>query len=815
MAAPVGSPSFEMRDIRKAFGATRAVDGISLSVAPGEVCALVGQNGAGKSTLMSVLSGALAPDDGAMLLDGHPYKPDSPLDARRAGVAMIYQELSLAPHLSVMENVVLGLEPTVRGLVDWPQVRRTAREALTRLGHGDLPLDTPAGHLSIALQQIVEIARALAVGSRVLVLDEPTSSLGREDTRRLFAIIAQLKREGCAIVYISHFIEEVKVVADRIVVLRDGRVAGAAAPDTPATTVVSLMVGRTVEDLYPRSPRQRADAILEVDAFGAGSATFTLHRGEIFGIAGLLGAGRTRLLRSLFGLEPVREGRVRLAAWTGRPAPRNRWANGMGMLSEDRKGESLAVGLTVSDNLTLSRLERLGPGPFVIPSRQDAAGRTWIERLAIGCRGPRQPVAELSGGNQQKVALARLLHHDVDVLALDEPTRGIDVASKAQIYSLLDALVVEAVRPAARDPAGEQLCTRAARLVRSHRDHAARPSRTAAPGQRADRAPDCDGSDRRRGRGVTTRRLLDTAGPLLGLLFVSIIFGILVGPRFFNGANLELIARQTAIVCTAALGMTMVIVAGGIDLSVGSIVALTTVVIALALRSGVDPLMAAAMGVAAAAVCGLANGLLITGLRVIPFIVTLGMMILIRGAAKGLADERRIEAPNTWLNELLRTLDPNSGLIAPAGIWVVAVLALITAGTLGYTRFGRHLFSIGSNERTARLCGVAVDRTKIAVYTAAAMLAGVAGLLQFSRLSVGDPTIAMGLELDVIAAVIIGGGSLLGGRGSVVGTVLGACTMAVIQTGCTQRGLPNWVQQIVTGAIIILAVALDRWRSKG
>jgi ribose transport system permease protein len=313
---------------------------------------------------------------------------------------------------------------------------------------------------------------------------------------------------------------------------------------------------------------------------------------------------------------------------------------------------------------------------------------------------------------------------------------------------------------------------------------------------------------------VTVRRLLDTAGPLLGLLFVSIIFGILVGPRFFNGANLELIARQTAIVCTAALGMTMVIVAGGIDLSVGSIVALTTVVIALALRSSMDPLVAAGLGIAAAAVCGLANGVLITGLRVIPFIVTLGMMILIRGAAKGFADERRIEAPPTWLNELLRTIDPDSALIVPPGIWVVAFLALVTAGTLGYTRFGRHLFSIGSSERTARLCGVAVERTKIGVYTAAAALAGVAGVLQFSRLSVGDPTIATGLELDVIAAVIIGGGSLLGGRGSVIGTVLGACTMAVIQTGCTQRGLPNWVQQIVTGAIIILAVALDRWRTK-
>jgi ribose transport system permease protein len=313
---------------------------------------------------------------------------------------------------------------------------------------------------------------------------------------------------------------------------------------------------------------------------------------------------------------------------------------------------------------------------------------------------------------------------------------------------------------------------------------------------------------------VTARRLFDTAGPVLGLLFVAIIFAALIGPRFFNGANLELIARQTAIVCTAALGMTMIIVSAGIDLSVGSVVALTTVVIAVLLRENVSPAAAALGGIAAAAACGLANGLLITGLRVIPFIVTLGMMILVRGAAKGLAEERRIEAPPTWLNDLLRTVDPDSAMIVPSGIWIVAALALVVAAVLGYTRFGRHLFSIGSNERTARLCGVPVERRKVGVYTAAAALAGVAGVLQFSRLSVGDPTIAMGLELDVIAAVIIGGGSLLGGRGSILGTVLGACTMAVIGIGCSQKGLPNWVQQIVTGAIIIVAVALDRWRSK-
>jgi ribose transport system ATP-binding protein len=450
MAGTLGTPRFELRDIRKAFGPTIAVDGVSLAVDPGEVCALVGQNGAGKSTLMSVLSGALVPDAGTMRLDRRPYAPQSPLEARRAGVGMIYQELSLAPHLSVMENVVLGMEPGAGGIVDWRRVRRLARDALSQLGHGDLALDTPAGRLSVATQQIVELARALAIGTRVLVLDEPTSSLGQKDAERLFTVVAQLRREGHAIVYISHFIEEVKRIADRIVVLRDGRIAGSARPETPAADIVGLMVGRQVDDLYPRSPRRRGEPILDVDAFGPGSATFTLHRGEILGIAGLLGAGRTRLLRSLFGLDPVRAGRVRLGAWTGTPSPRRSLANGMGMLSEDRKGEGLAVGLTVSDNLTLSRLDALGSGPLVSPRKQDAAANTWIDRLGIRCRGPRQPVAELSGGNQQKVALARLLHHDVDVLALDEPTRGIDVGSKAQIYALLDALVSErASRPRA------------------------------------------------------------------------------------------------------------------------------------------------------------------------------------------------------------------------------------------------------------------------------------------------------------------------------------------------------------------------------
>jgi ribose/xylose/arabinose/galactoside ABC-type transport system permease subunit len=313
--------------------------------------------------------------------------------------------------------------------------------------------------------------------------------------------------------------------------------------------------------------------------------------------------------------------------------------------------------------------------------------------------------------------------------------------------------------------------------------------------------------------GIAVPAAFADAGALAGLVLVALLFGFLIGPQFFSPANLELMARQTAIVCVAALGMTMVIVAGGIDLSVGSVIALSTVVTAMLLRDGSWPLAAAAGAVVAGAVCGVMNGALVTALRVVPFIITLGTMLLIRGAAKGLADERRIEAPITWLNGLLRSVRGDGGLL-PWGIWVAIVLAVVVAVALQYTRFGRHLFAIGSNERTARLCGVQVERNKIAVYMLAGAFAGLAGVLEFSRLSVGDPTVAIGAELGVIAAVIIGGGSLSGGKGTVVGTIAGAGIMTVIQIGCSQHGLPNWVQEIVTGTIIVFAVALDRLRTR-
>src|SRR5262249_1862718 len=312
------------------------------------------------------------------------------------------------------------------------------------------------------------------------------------------------------------------------------------------------------------------------------------------------------------------------------------------------------------------------------------------------------------------------------------------------------------------DPAGEQLLPGTARRVRSHCRDVARTPRSRAQRERMERTLAVDGSVGRQGV-VARRRLLDERGVLLGLAIVLALFGALVGPQFFRAANLELVARQTVIVCVAALGMTMVIVAGGIDLSVGSVVALSTVATALTLQSH-GPVLAAASAIASGAVCGLINGLLVTQLRVVPFIVTLGTMLLVRGAAKGLADERRIEAPVTWLNSLLRTARDGSGLWLPTGIWITVTLAVIVALTLRYTRFGRHLFAIGSSERTARLCGVRINRTKVIVYLIAGACAALAGVMEFSKLSVGDPTVSIGLELDVIAAGVIGGGSVSGGR---------------------------------------------------
>ncbi len=310
-----------------------------------------------------------------------------------------------------------------------------------------------------------------------------------------------------------------------------------------------------------------------------------------------------------------------------------------------------------------------------------------------------------------------------------------------------------------------------------------------------------------------SRRYLNLIGLVVAWLVIFVLFSLKVPQSFPTLQNVETLARQTAIVGFATIGMTYIIIAGGIDLSVGSAVAFVTVVIAFWLKKGWPPELAALAGIVAGGLAGLWNGWWITRLRVGPFIVTLGSLLILRGLAKGLGNEQKIDAPLTWLSHLVASLGPSERwMILPVGVWFLLICAFAAAWALRYTVFGRHVVAIGSNELAARLCGVAVEKTNLIVYTMSGIFVGLAGLMQFSRLTVGDPTVAVGLELDVIAAVVIGGGSLSGGVGSIAGSLIGALIMTTIRTGANQTGLPNWVQEVATGCIIVAAVALDRWR---
>ncbi len=446
---PSAPPLLQMKHISKWFGATCALDGVSFDLREGEVHALIGENGAGKSTLVKILSGAVRPDSGSIHLEGRSFSPSNPLASRKGRISMIYQELNLAPHLTVEENIMLGQEMHKLGLILKKRMRQEVYKTLELIHHSEIPCQLPVRKLSVGARQIVEISRALLGEAKILIMDEPTSSLTQEDTKRLFQIIRRLKNQGVSIIYISHFLEEVQQIADRFTVLRDGRnIHCGPMEEVSVDDLIQMMVGQKFVEMFPRIEHGIGDVVLELDGMKGRRmqehVNLSLRRGEILGIAGLIGAGRTETLRTVFGLDSIEKGflvvgevkTTKGAAWT-------RISQGMGLLSEDRQEEGLALSLSIADNLTLSHFSPYQRFGFLRLKRRKKVADNLISRVNIKAQDTNQSVFNLSGGNQQKVALARLLHQKADILLLDEPTRGIDVLSKSQIYEWMGHLASE------------------------------------------------------------------------------------------------------------------------------------------------------------------------------------------------------------------------------------------------------------------------------------------------------------------------------------------------------------------------------------
>lgn len=445
----------EISNVTKRFPGVRALHDVSFEVRRGEIHALIGENGAGKSTLMKILSGVYASDSGEIRLDGEPLQLAGPRDAQRHGIATIHQELNLIPELSIAENIFLGSEPrTAAGLLDTKRMEADAQALLQRLNLA-LPASRPVKWLRVGEQQLVEVAKALSLNARLLILDEPTSALSQTEIERLFAVIAALKEQDVTMIYISHKFDEIFRIADRVTILRDGEyIATLPIAETTERQLIQLMVGRSLTELFPKAIAPIGEDVLRVEKLSLRPTeqtggrplrdiSLTLRRGEILGIAGLMGAGRTELLEAMFGVYPARQvtGTVTVAGRVRRiNSPRAAIRSGLAFVTEDRKRQGLVLKLSVLHNMTLAALDRFLRFDIIRQRAERTAVRASIDQLRIKTPAPTTEVEKLSGGNQQKVVLARCLLTQPDVLLLDEPTRGIDVGAKAEIYGLISQL---------------------------------------------------------------------------------------------------------------------------------------------------------------------------------------------------------------------------------------------------------------------------------------------------------------------------------------------------------------------------------------
>lgn len=835
------NPLVQARNIGKSFAGVIVLDDVSFDVRAGEVHTLMGENGAGKSTLMKILAGVHRPDAGEILLDGTPVNPASPHAAQKLGIALIHQEPLSFPDLSVAENIYIG-HPLPRGAlgqIDWRQLLRQAQEVLKELG---VKLDVRAKlrGLSIAEQQMVELASALSQKARVLLMDEPTAALTPGEVSELFRIVRRLRDEGVAIVFISHRLEEVLQISDRITVLRDGKFVGTRnAAETDTTEIIAMMVGRPLSEMYQKQEATIGEPFLKVENLSSGddvqNVSLEVRRGEIVCMAGLVGAGRTEVAETIFGIRPKTSGRVSINGQDARiEHPRDAIARGIAYVPEDRQKHGLLMPFTIASNTTLaseSRVSRLG---WLFKGRERAIAEKFRSLLSIRAYAVTQPVRELSGGNQQKVVLSKWLMTEPQVLILDEPTRGIDVGAKAEVHHVVGEmarqgkaiLMISSDLPEVLAVSDRIVVMKEGRVTARLNRADATQQRVMTAATRGDNSANHEqqhaaggqalsywhGAEERRAKNDGEKWWLRFREAGIAVVILLVLAAAIIADRsFLSYENFRNILLYIPLIMVVAMGQMMVIVSRNIDLSVGSVLGFSAIVVGYLLKANpAFPLsLAAVVAIAVGAALGLVNGTLVAWLRIPSIVATLGALSAYRGLTFIYSGGKQVD-PNDIPPALIRLSQYPQKL--PWLCIIAAIFAIAARMFLKYTRFGREVYAIGSNPPAAELRGISVRRDTMLIFTISGALSGLAGLLWASRYPTINPSsVGSGFELIVISAVVIGGTSVFGGSGTVLGTVLGCVLLGVINVSLSVLGISGFYQLAIYGAAILIAAVVDRW----
>jgi ribose transport system ATP-binding protein len=800
--------------ITKTYPGVRALDDVSVSVVRGKVHAILGENGAGKSTLVGIAAGSVVPDSGTIGLGGDTYTRIPTRTARERGLAIVYQVPALAPSLSVVDAVLLLLPDSKRP-------RRRAAAAWTSDLFARLGLDIDPNATIATLTQreahLIEIAAALASEPEVLVLDEPTEALGPEETRWLFARIHELLARDVAIVYITHRIPEVIEIASELTVLRDGKVVGSGlVADFDEDQIVELIVGRSLETTFPDKAAASSDApALEVEGLGGvgfGGLTFAVQPGQIIGFAGVEGNGQREALRALGG-RGATEGRVRIggaevSVSTYGAATRA----GIAFLPGDRLGEAMFGKMSVRENAVAPSLDLVMPGGIDNRSREYRATRDAIAGLAVKTPTLETPVASLSGGNQQKVLLARSRLRQPRVLLVEDPTQGVDAGARVEIYAFLRRLADEGVAIVVLSTDAvelEGLCDRVLVFSRGEvsanldgDDVTERAITGTAVRSTATGAVSAVATTPRR-RGGWFRGELQ-AGVLLLLTGVLAVATTLVSSAFLSPLSLSQLLAASAVLILVGLAQLLVVMTGGIDLSIGSVVALSAVVISFFGKDGPGFFV---VGVVVALLAGLAigllNGILSTRLSIPPVIATLVTSIAVVGLAQVLRPFPGGSATSDIMTGIGTAL---AGI--PVVLMVAIGIAVLTWFIVQRTGLGRGLRAAGSDPVKANRMGVAVPRMRLVAATAAGLLAAVAGFVLYTRTGIGDANAAQALTLTSVTAIVIAGASIFGGSGSALAVAAAGLLLQVITNSLAYLGLSLSWQYWLQGAFVLFAAVL-------